>query len=241
MKFIRLLAFTLTAGLSTLFLSCFIYIDGNSDITASERSMASFNKVSAAGPTEVNLHHSDEYRVIINVDSNLLNIVDIKVRDKTLTIGTKSSKNNRSYSFTKFIVDVYSPEIIEVSFAGSGNVNAADTITASNFKAIIAGSGTFTAEIENETFTLETAGSGNTDVSGSTGTLKLKIAGSGRINAFDLEAVKAEADISGSGLAKITVSEHIKARITGSGEIIYRGSPEVDSTIIGSGKIRADY
>jgi len=68
-------------------------------------------------------------------------------------------------------------------------------------------------------------------------TYTIRISGSGDIKSFGLTADKADVSIESSGDAEINVTQHLKASIKGSGNIMYQGSPEIDSNISGSGKL----
>ena len=73
---------------------------------------------------------------------------------------------------------------------------------------------------------------------GTTTDFTCSVSGSGDISAYDLKAVSVYANIVGSGTIKITTSNKIKARVSGSGDIYYKGKPKyVDSKSIGSGDI----
>lgn len=76
------------------------------------------------------------------------------------------------------------------------------------------------------------------NLSGSTRNLEVSISGSGDIKAYDLEADYVEATISGSADIEITANESLKARVSGSGDISYRGNPKkIDTKTSGSGDI----
>ena len=82
------------------------------------------------------------------------------------------------------------------------------------------------------------SGSGDMDLAGSCGKLQVRVSGSGDVNAYELSAREVDAVVSGSADIKVTASEAIKARVSGSGDIHYRGNPEkIDSKTSGSGGV----
>ena len=89
-------------------------------------------------------------------------------------------------------------------------------------------------------FKTAVSGSGDIVVSGKTDEFEAAVAGSGDIKAIDLSSKRADMRISGSGGISITVNEEILARISGSGDIKYRGNPRIeDVKVSGSGKVSA--
>ena len=64
------------------------------------------------------------------------------------------------------------------------------------------------------------------------------MAGSGDIEAYDLKAETAELKISGSGTIRASVEKELVARISGSGNIKYKGNPRIeDIKVSGSGNV----
>ena len=69
-------------------------------------------------------------------------------------------------------------------------------------------------------------------------TANSSIAGSGSIKAYGVKASIANANIAGSGNVRITVTDKIKAKVVGSGNIYYKGDPaKIDIKSVGSGDV----
>jgi hypothetical protein len=61
---------------------------------------------------------------------------------------------------------------------------------------------------------------------------------SGDVDAFELRARDSSVVITGSGNCRTSVSDTLQAKITGSGDVLYKGYPEIKQTITGSGSLR---
>jgi hypothetical protein len=200
------------------FVSCGTFpIEGNGNLISTEKTVSQFEKINGSGTAEVIFHMSQEYRVVVTVDSNLDEYLEIYTRNNVLNIGTK----NGSYSFTKYLVDVYCPTLTGVSISGSGSFTGNDKIIASSFESKVSGSGNITI-----------TGTGNDS--------NISISGSGKFNGIEFKTNNADARISGSGNMDIWVLEYINANISGSGSIKYRGTPRIDFNGSGSGSIKAE-
>ena len=82
------------------------------------------------------------------------------------------------------------------------------------------------------------SGSGDIELSGKSNSLEAAVAGSGDIKAYELKVEKAELKISGSGTIQSSVEKELRARISGSGNIKYKGMPRIeDIKISGSGNV----
>jgi len=212
----------------------FRIIRGNGDIVPSERIVPAFEKINIRGSTHVRFHISQEHRVVVTTDSNIIEFVTTTVRNNTLNIGIESG----NYSFTKLTVDVYSPVLTGVSISGSGRFSSNDTITVPVFETNVSGSGTITAIVESETFSSRVSGSGRMIVSGNSNDSNIVISGSGRFNGNEFINNNADVNISGSGTVNIFVTNNLNARVSGSGRINYRGNPSsVNANVSGSGRI----
>lgn len=117
---------------------------------------------------------------------------------------------------------------LEVSIAGSGNIESSN-ITCNGLKASIAGSGDMKLkDITANNAEASIAGSGTIILSGTTQEANYHISGSGDLSAADFQAKRVSASVSGSGDIKCHATDFLKARTNGSGNIGYKGNPELD-------------
>jgi len=233
----KLVILALTIG---IFTNCkpntsILPIKGNGNLTTSQQSVSSFEKISIYSSADVHFYESDEFRYVVTVDENLHKYVEIFTENNTLKIKTK----NGSYLFTKFLVEVYCPPSLKsVSLSGSGNFKGMNIITAPMFEVIIPGSGNMEGTVECQNFSAKILGSGEINIKGNCIDANITISGSGDFNGYDFSIKNADISISGSGNANVWVTDNLNANISGSGNVNYRGEPQISSTITGSGKIR---
>jgi hypothetical protein len=65
------------------------------------------------------------------------------------------------------------------------------------------------------------------------------VIGSGSFKGLELDSNDTDVKVAGSGQAKVVANEILKARVNGSGTIVYKGNPEnVNNKTNGSGKIK---
>ncbi|MEM6317113.1 MAG: head GIN domain-containing protein [Bacteroidota bacterium] len=84
---------------------------------------------------------------------------------------------------------------------------------------------------------LKMNGTGDVDLSGTTQFLKAQLSSSGDLSAFDLKAQIVELSSRSSGDAAIRVDKKLDVIMTSSGDVEYKGRPQITSNISGSGDL----
>ena len=180
-----------------------------------------------------------EGELTLEGESNLLEYVKTEVKNGTLVIKVEKGVNLRPSNWGKEIhITVPVESISEVSLSGSGDIAGQTTIKSNSFSARIAGSGDMALMVEAERVKAALSGSGDITLSGRTTDFDVQVSGSGDIKAYELEAEHVTAAVSGSADIKVTANQSIDARVSGSGDIHYRGNPKkINSKSSGSGDI----
>ncbi len=126
----------------------------------------------------------------------------------------------------------------KLSIKGSGDVTV-NTLDSKQVDASIHGSGDIRLpSLQAKTVNFSVNGSGDIQATGNADKVDVEINGSGDVRTRRLVAREANVRISASGDAAVHASEKLTARVSGSGDIRYAGSPAtVDRSIRGSGSI----
>ena len=211
-------------------------IKGNGKIVTEKRTTSEYDEINVTGFFDVELVSGKEGAIIIKAEENLLPYIKIEVKDNILKIYTEK---NISISTKKNIVlTVPFEQISAVTLSGSGDVRSKNTIIATNLKAKLSGSGDLNLDVKAKSFEANLSGSGDLVLTGNTDNFTSKTSGSGDVDAADLISKNANVAISGSGDMKINCSESLYARVSGSGDIAYKGDPKTkDTKVSGSGEI----
>jgi len=219
-------------------------IKGNGNLITKEISIADYDEIDIAGSIDLNYQQLDEQPYFqITVDENILEYLDIRVKDRVLYIQpvqTETKRNSYNLKTTECIINTNSKQIKGVELAGLGNINLISDIHADKLKFELAGSAKVVSEksITVKELEVELAGSGEISLKGNVEKCDIDIAGSGKIISPELSVKYLKCDIAGSGKVEIGVSESIKCDIAGSGTLIYTGNPSfVEQDVAGSGKL----
>ncbi|WP_375323993.1 head GIN domain-containing protein [Flagellimonas sp. GZD32] len=214
-------------------------VRGNGDVVTIERSVGDYDAVALAGWFDVEIVSGNEGQLTLKGESNLLEYIETEVKNGKLVIKTEKGVNLKPSNWNNSIVITVPVESIDaVSLAGSGDIVGKTTIKTNDFSTNLAGSGDITLMVEAKSIDASLAGSGDINLSGKTTDFEVSIAGSGDIKAYELEADNVKATISGSADIRVTANESIDAKVSGSGDIHYRGNPtKIKSKSSGSGDI----
>ena len=126
-------------------------------------------------------------------------------------------------------------ETIIFSMNGSGDIEVGRA-TSLNATYNLNGSGDIDAnhQIANNIHS-QISGSGDINIEGKCDIALLQVTSSGDIDASDLEATKVSATITGSGSIECFAQKSLTTKITGSGEVRYKGNPKVTMANIKKG------
>ena len=214
-------------------------VSGNGKMTSKQVKTAAYEKVEISGFFDVDLISGKEGSISLNGEENILAHITVEVVQQTLKIYVEKGINLRPTKGKKLLVMVPFESLDAVSLSGSGDVNTKSTIKTRQFEAKLTGSGDVKLDINAEEVNATLTGSGDLVLKGKTQSLECNITGSGDLNAFELTGNNATVALSGSGDCKVYCSEKLQARISGSGDISYKGDPKKkDTKVSGSGSIQ---
>lgn len=215
-------------------------IKGNGNLKTITRNTPDYDGIKCAGSFDYVLVAGTEGNITLEGEENLLEHIITEVKNGNLVIRTENRINLRP-SWNKSIkITIPFKDISSVSLAGSGDLWNEDTIASNTLDVSLAGSGDVVLKIDAASTKASIAGSGNLTLKGTTDNLEAKVAGSGDFHGFELQANHTDVSVAGSGDAEVVSKESLRARVSGSGDIEYKGNPKTEDTkVAGSGKIES--
>ncbi|HBR53442.1 MAG TPA: DUF2807 domain-containing protein [Flavobacteriaceae bacterium] len=214
-------------------------IKGSGNVTETSRTTQPYDEVQVVGSITVNLVSGNEGNITIMADNNLHEYIEVETNGDVLKV---KMKKGISYSSKHdIVVTVPFTDLSEVSLTGSGDVTSTKPIKGNSLTFNVVGSGDMILAIDAETVEAKITGSGDMRLSGSANNLEVKVSGSGDFEGYSLNAANTEVYVSGSGDAEVNAKNALKARVNGSGDVRYKGSPEMsDTKVLGSGSIKSN-
>jgi hypothetical protein len=214
------------------------------DRTRETRSVDAFTEVGLSVPGTLHLRQGTSRSVEVEAAPTVLEHLETTVDGGRLEIRDASNWFDRMFGGDDRDwgpIDVYvtAPTYEVVALAGSGAVVGETPLEGETLALKNAGSGRLTLEVAVRDLTVSIAGSGAAELRGTAETVAVEIAGSGTVDGLDLRTATATIDVAGSGDTHIHVTDRLSATLMGSGDVTYRGSPTTDTSILGSGRVRA--
>jgi len=214
-------------------------IKGNGNQVTIERTTKDYDQIAISGFFDIDLVEGKEGLLTLEGKQNILDYIITEVNGKKLTIKVKNGYNLNPSSWGKKVsITIPVESISALSLSGSGDIVGKKTLQADFFETSISGSGEITLALEVKSLKASMSGSGDMSLSGKATDFDVSISGSGDINAYNLVADYVDATVSGSANVKVTANMKINAKVSGSGDIDYRGNPEkINTKVSGSGDI----
>jgi hypothetical protein len=212
---------------------------GEGPVVTETRTAGNFTGISFSIPGEVHFKTDPVYKIEIQAQQNILNVLRTRVNGGVLEIDFPHDVRVRRHE--DIVINLSGPTADFFRVSGSGDITVQGDIVTNKFYLEVSGSGNIQVQkaIVADKIDGRISGSGNITVSsGSAKNEELRISGSGNMNMADVPAEKAEKHISGSGDIRVNLSQSLTARISGSGSVYYRGNPSVSTNISGSGTVR---
>ena len=196
-----------------------------------------FDKIEVSGSVDVFVKKGDKRgKVSIYADSEVIDSVNAKVRQKTLIIDANNSfEVQRRIPFVKikavrkFPVEVivYVEKISEIRLLGQSNLTC-NGVKSDGLNLFHASSGNlFIEDVQSNVIKIEHIGSGLVRCKGNlTQRLEAEFKNEGGLDAGDLEIQSAKIIHRGSGQVEINSSNWVDARIFSSGHVFLHSKPE---------------
>lgn len=178
--------------------------------------------------------------VVIEASEEALEHIKTEVKGGILVIKQDSDWNWwKSWKARNVKIYITNPTFEHLSVNGSGNIQGENTLESKTMYVGISGSGELDLDIKAVDLESKISGSGNMDLRGSARNTRFFISGSGNLDAENLASENCEVRISGSGNCRVQVDNSLDSRVSGSGNIYYRGNPEkLSNKTSGSGSIK---
>lgn len=208
-------------------------VNGNGNRESDEFYVSDFDGVQLSCSADIYLRQGSDHEVIIKAQPNILDEMDLSVRNDVLDIDVDGCIR----SHKQIEVFITMPNLTYLNIDGSGDIVTENNFEIDDLEININGSGDIDLALEADDVNVDIDGSGDVELYGTGNTLDIKIDGSGNVNAFDFPVDECDIHVKGSGDCRVYPYEYLNVRIDGSGNVYYKGNPEKDITIDGSGDV----
>lgn len=228
---------------------------GEGPIITETLNIDSFSKLVLDSSFDVYITQGNEQKVEAKGQANIIDALKTNVNNNTFTADLKNG------AYTEFDLTMYitvtdlesvkndgsggifitslTADDLELLVLGSGDIKVSEVLdVADKTKLEIDGSGNLDiSELKTDDVAMKIDGSGNIFLSGQGDDAKLKIDGSGDFEGFNFECNTYDIDSDGTGNAEVLVNNDLEVDIHGSGDVSYKGDPNIQISEDGTGQL----
>jgi hypothetical protein len=210
---------------------------GEGPVVSKSRNIEAYTKLVCDIPCYIYITQGNTRSCIVNACENLQEFIITEAKGG----GKLKITSKRCISDLDTIrIDLTVPELKGLKIKGSGKMFSTGVFTGDKMEFEIDGSGSINFNVMLNSLETYITGAGDANLKGSVQKHKIDIKGSGNVSAGELNTYECKVDIEGSGSCHLFVNNLLKANINGSGDVFYKGSPEIKTDVKGSGKVQKE-
>ena len=212
-------------------------IKGEGPVVKKEISLPEFEGIRNGFSCDVIITQGSSEKIVLEGQENILDNLELDVAGNILKI--KYDRMVKKAEPVKIYITM--TNLVEAVLSGSGSLSTTNHFSGNkDLHIAVSGSGDVSLDIDAIDIDMKISGSGDIYLKGSGDDLDMTISGSGGIDSRDLSANNCKVSISGSGNATVNVRQDLDARVSGSGNVRYRGDvARINSRVSGSGSIHS--
>jgi hypothetical protein len=188
------------------------------------RPLAGFNAIEVGGGIGLEVRQSQDFFVEVEAEGDLAEIIT-ELRDDTLVIRRKTSRNFFRWGDDDAAVHVRLPNLVALTASGGSDARAEGTFAGDDLKIVASGGSDVTIDVR--AGELEATASGGSDLrlTGTARSVHLRSSGGSDLNGSQLTAEAVDVQSSGGSDVMITVRNSIVGSASGGSDVIYSGEP----------------
>ncbi len=211
-------------------------VRGNGNVIRQTRDVTPFTSLNIGGVFNIFLSQSNQEKLMIEADENLLEYIETSVRGGELYIEMDDVEIKESKKLNIYITF---KDIDAMNIHGVNTVTSEQKLTFDELDIERAGVGNTELELDCNYLFVHSSSVGTIKLSGKAEEVKLRNSGVGSIKAKDLITQKLELNNSGIGSVSVYADETIEINSSGIGSVTYSGNAKVNKlNASGIGKVK---
>lgn len=195
--------------------------------------VANFQGIRHQTSATILLTQGAEQSIRMEGEDNILEFYDFNVNGDILTV------NTRGCICTTEEVKIYItlPVLKSIVLDGTGEIIGQNKFTNNELEIMVDGPGDIEMEVTTSKITITNDSTGELILKGTSEVLDINLLGTGEVYLFGLETKTATIFSDGPGEVEVKVSDRIDVRIESTGDVFYKGNPEVSVQDNGPGDL----
>lgn len=198
-------------------------IEGNGNVVNEDRAVQSFHGISVENGIDVYITQTNQEKLLLIADENLLDIIETEVQDGILRIGSR--ENIRKASSLKIELSYVNLDFIKISSAG--DVKGNNKLTTDNIEIRLSSAGDLDLDLDANRIDCKISSSGDVNLAGTAKYFDANLSSAGDLNAFDLITEECKVRVSSAGNAKVYAAQSLDLEASSAGDIRYKGDGKI--------------
>lgn len=199
-------------------------IKGSGKVIKETRKAINFHAIDIGGAFEIELIKSNEEKVILETDDNIMPHIRVSVSGGELEVDNTEDINNP----TELKVTIYYKSLDEVDISGAASLYSADVLESSHLELDCSGASEITLKLKVDIMEVDCSGASKLELEGKANTVEMDLSGASVIRAYGLEINNLELEASGAAVVKVLVLDKLSIDASGASSVRYKGSPSID-------------
>lgn len=209
-------------------------VKGNGEVVTEKREITDdFTIVSAQEGLDVYLTQSKSFKIEVEADANVIDLIGTDIKDGKLRI---HAKENIGRATKKVYVSL--PEVTGLRSSSGAHLTAEQTVKSDKLEIDASSGSILEVEVVAGDVEIDASSGANIDISGRANMLYVDGSSGANIDAKDLQSKTCDADASSGSNVSVNVSDRLTADATSGGNIAYAGDPTVKKNKSVSGSVR---
>ena len=207
---------------------------GNGQVVEESREVSDdFTEVSAAEGLDVFVTQADDFKISVEADENVIDLIATDIRDGRLKIHTTENIGRATKN-----IYVSLPEVTAVSSSSGADLVVQNVLEVDQLEVDASSGSDIEIEVNAREINANTSSGADIKISGKTEMLYADASSGSDIRAKRLEAKSCNANASSGADIDVNVSESLIADASSGADISYSGEPSVKKSKSASGSVR---
>lgn len=237
MKTISLIStrFIFAALLSMSMYACSFSKKGSGSVTTETRAESNFNSIDVKAGIKVFYSASNDYKVEVVTDDNLVGYIKTEVKGKELNIFIQRNKQLRK--ITTLEVYLSAPSLSGIKLSGASSFEGTFNDATANCSVNSSGASTSILNGNFLNLTADLSGASTLTAKGSSTSAAIEGSGASTFSLSECAIENLSAKLSGASKSTVTVNQLLTTDLSGNSSVYYYGNPTVSSELSGGSTV----
>lgn len=201
-----------------------------------EYAILDFDRLEMGDAFIIHVEQSSVFSVKAKGDRRNINDLEVDKIGTTLRIRYRHSEN-RQYATH---ITITLPYVRGINFSGASSSTVTGFNEVAEMDFTLSGASVSQLEVESQTLHFNISGASRLTATGKAVSIDATVSGASIFSAFGLETEEATLEASGASKANVLTLTTLNATASGASHILYRGAPQVNSSVSGASSVSAD-